>query len=204
MTPMIVGLLIFFAVHAVPMEQGLRNGLVERFGATTYRLAFSILSLIGLVIIIIGYHKLQLLPGKNPQIWVPPAWMSHVTILFMVFAMILLVAAYVPSNIKRIVGHPMLAAVKIWAFSHLLVNGDLGSMILFGSFLTYAILDRVSLKKRAAHPTPHGEVSVSAARNGGARGDAIVVILGLGLYVMFLFFLHKWLIGVSPMSMMGH
>jgi uncharacterized membrane protein len=108
--------------------------------------------------------------------------------------MVLLVAAYVPSNIKRIVGHPMLAAIKIWAFAHLLANGDLASIVLFGSFLAFAVVDRISVKKRGAS---------SAAASGGLLGDAIVVVAGLALYAAIAFFLHEWLIGVAPMPGAG-
>lgn len=198
MTPMIIGLLVFFAIHMLPTQPDLRTGLIERFNPGTYKVAFTIISLIGLVLIIVGYGKLQVDAGKNPQLWSPPAWTAHITLLLMIPSMILLVAAYVPSNIKRIVGHPMLAAVKIWAFAHLLANGDLASLILFGSFLAYAVFDRISLKRRAAPPgTAHG---VAPAR-GGVTGDIIAIVVGLAVYAALVFGLHEWLIGVSPLGM---
>ncbi|GAH13695.1 unnamed protein product, partial [marine sediment metagenome] len=118
------------------------------------------ISLIGFVLIVIGYGKMQVLAGKNPQIWVPPAWTTHIVLPLMIVSMILLVAANVPSNIKRIVKHPMLLGIKIWAFAHLLANGDLASMVLFGSFLAYAVFDRISVKRRVAPagPLPTGGV----------------------------------------------
>ena len=196
MAPMIVGLLIFFGVHAVPMQRELRSGLIERFGEGTFKAVFSVISVIGLALIILGYGKMQVLAGKNPQIWTPPTWTAHISLLLMVFSMVLLVAAYVPSNIKRIVGHPMLAAVKIWAFAHLLANGDLASMVLFGSFLAYAVVDRFSVKRRTAAPA-------AAAASGGIQGDVISVVGGLALYAAFVFFLHEWLIGVAPLPGIG-
>ena len=194
MTLMIVGLAIFFVMHMLPTQRELRDGLVARFGQPAYTGLFSVLSLVGFVLIVIGYGELQESAGKNPQIWVPPTWMSHVTLLLMLPAMILLVAAYVPSRIKSAVRHPMLAAVKIWAFAHLLANGDLASMILFTSFLAYAVVDRISVKRRDAAGGGFG-----GAAGGGIGGDVAVVVVGTGLYLALLFFAHEWLIGVAPL-----
>ncbi len=196
MVTMVLGLLVFFGIHAVPMQPALRDGLIERFGAGGYKAAFSIISAVGFVLIVLGYGKLQVLAGKNPQIWVPPTWTTHAALLLMMLSMVLLVAAYVPSNIKRIVGHPMLAAVKVWAFAHLLANGDLASMILFGSFLAYAVIDRISVKRRASS-------SAAVAAQGGLVGDLIVLVGGLAVYAAIAFFLHERLIGVPPIPGMG-
>lgn len=195
MTTMIIGLLVFFAIHLVPTQPDLRAGLVERFGANAYKGVFAVISLVGFVLIVMGYGKMQVLAGKNPIIWSPPVWTSHIALLLMVFSMILLVAAYVPSNIKRIAKHPMLLAVKFWALAHLLANGDLASIILFGGFLAYAVFDRISLKRRAA-------ASPSTAE-GGVVGDIIAIVVGLGLYVAFLIYLHEQLIGVAPLPAMS-
>ncbi len=137
---LVLGLIVFFAIHFVPTSPDIRNGLVERFGAGTYKLAFSVISLLGFALIVIGYHKLQLSPGKNPVLFSPPEWTRHIAYLLMLPSMIFLVAANVPSRIRTAVKHPMLLAVKLWALAHLLVNGDLGSLLLFGSFLAYASL----------------------------------------------------------------
>jgi len=102
----------------------------------------------------------------------------------------------VPSNIKRIVGHPMLAAVKVWALAHLLANGDLASILLFGSFLAYAVVDRISVKKREA-------AASAKASAGSLAGDGIVVVAGLALYAAIAFFLHELLIGVAPVPGIG-
>jgi uncharacterized membrane protein len=191
MLVMVIGLLVFFAIHLVPANVELRNGLVARFGETGYKAVFSIVSLIGLVLIIVGFAKLQLHPGKNPQLWVPPLWARHVAIGLMLPAMIALVAAYVPSRIHSALKHPMLVAIKLWALAHLLANGDLGALVLFGSFLAFAVYDRISVKQRAALG-PLGD------RMG--LNDVIVVVLGTGLYVVFLLWAHRLLIGVSPLS----
>lgn len=186
---LVIGLVIFFVVHLIPTAPDVRRTFVERFGEMPYRIAFSLVSLIGFAIIVMGYHKLQLMPGKNPQLWDPPYAMRHVAMLLMLFSFVLLVAAYIPSRIRTAARHPMLAAVKLWALAHLLVNGDLGSIVLFGSFLAWAVYDRISLKTRTAYG-PLGE------RTGGLAGDIAVVVVGLGLYAAMAVWGHAKLIGV--------
>ncbi|MBN8911463.1 MAG: NnrU family protein [Rhizobiales bacterium] len=191
MLPLILGLLLFFAVHLVPTSPSLRDGLVERFGERAYRAVSAVLSLIGMVLIVAGYHKLQVMPGKNPVLWDPPSWTRHIAFLLMLPAMILLVAAFVPSRIRTAVKHPMLAAIKAWALAHLLVNGDLGSLVLFGAFLAFAVYDRISVKRRT--------VTVPAAPP-GILNDLLVVAGGLALYVFMLVWGHGALIGVPIVS----
>ncbi len=184
-----VGLVLFLGIHVVPTSPDLRNGLVERFGANAYKVIFAILSFAGLLLIIYGYHKLQVNPGKNVVFGEPPVWLKHVSWLLMLPAMIALVAAYVPSRIRTALKHPMLLAIKIWALAHLLVNWDLGSFLLFGSFLAYGVYDRISVKKR-------GALGPLGAKQGGLVGDLVVLIVGVGLYVFMLHAGHAWLIGV--------
>lgn len=189
---LVIGLLLFFAVHLVPTSPSLRQGLVGRFGENAFKIGFSILALAGFVLIVLGYHKLQLMPGKNPVLWDPPSWTRHIAFLLMLPAMILLVAAFIPSRIRSAAKHPMLAAIKAWALSHLLVNGDLGSLVLFGGFLAFAVYDRISVKGRPdkAPPPPPA----------GIMGDVLVVVLGLALYALIMFWGHGALIGVPIVS----
>jgi uncharacterized membrane protein len=193
MLPLILGIVVFFAVHLVPTSPGLRNGLAERFGEGPYKAAFSLISLAGFALIVAGYHKLQLMPGKNPVLWTPPELMRHFAALLMLPSMILLAAAYIPSRIRTGARHPMLAAVKLWALAHLLVNGDLGAVLLFGSFLAYAIYDRISVKERAA-AGPLG------ARTGGLAGDLAAIGIGIALYLFMLLMGHGLLIGVPILN----
>jgi len=186
---LVVGLSIFFLGHLVPTQPEVRNGLIRRFGERAYQGLFALVALIGLALIVAGYVKLQGLAGKNPQVWVPPAWTRHAAFVLMIPAMVLLAAAYVPSRIRTALQHPMLAAVKIWAFAHLIANGDLASLLLFGSFLAYAVYDRISVKKRAA-------LGPLGVRKGSGLGDAMAVAAGLALYAFILFWGHGWLIGV--------
>ena len=192
MLTLALGLLVFFAIHLVPID--IRGGLVGRLGEGPYKLVFSLLAGLGLVLIVVGYGKLQALPGKNPQLWLPPPWTRHVAFTLMLPAMILLVAAYVPSRIRSAVGHPMLAAIKIWALAHLLANGDLASLVLFGSFLVWVVVDRISVKRRGALG-PLGSATSTSPIN-----DLIVVGVGLALYAVMLVWGHRWLIGVPLLA----
>src|SRR5438552_1124439 len=120
MALLISGLALFFIVHLVPMLPALRAGLVAKLGAGAYRGLFSLASIAGFVLIVLGYGHMQGLGRANPELWTPPVWIKHVVFLLMIPAMILLVAAYVPSRIRTAVRHPMLTAIMIWAFAHLL------------------------------------------------------------------------------------
>jgi len=192
MLPLILGLILFFAIHLVPTSPALRNGLVERFGEPAYKIGFSVLSLAGFVLIVLGYHKLQIMPGKNPVLWDPPSWTRHIAFLLMIPAMIFLVAAFVPSRIRTALKHPMLVAIKTWALAHLLVNGDLGSLVLFSAFLAFAVYDRITLKSRPDAPAPSAPP--------GPLNDAIVVVGGLVLYAVMMLWGHGALIGVPLTS----
>lgn len=193
MLVMVIGLLVFFAIHAVPTNVDLKNGLIGRFGERGYKALFGVVSLIGLALIVLGFHKLQLHPGKNPILWDPPTWTRHLAMPLMLFAMISLVATYVPSHIRAVLKHPLLVAIKAWALAHLLANGDLASLLLFGSFLIYAVYDRISIKRR-------GDAVAAAERSGPWVNDAIVVVVGAGLYALVLLYLHELVIGVSPLA----
>ena len=197
MMVLIVGLILFLGIHLLPTSPELRDGVQARLGTGPYKLLYSLISLAGFVIIVLGYHKLQLHPGKNPVLWEPPVWARHVAVGLMLPAMILLVAAFIPSRIRTAVRHPMLAAIKIWALAHLLANGDLGALLLFGSFLAYAIYDCISIKRRGiAGP-------IGAGPPAGPINDILVLVIGVGLYAAMLFGLHAWLIGVAPMPELG-
>jgi uncharacterized membrane protein len=188
MTYLIAGLIIFFGVHALPMRPALRGRMRERLGDLGYKAAFALVSLLGLVLIVHGYGMAR--AGGSPVLYSPPLWMSHVTILLMAPVFVLLVAAYAPTGtVKARSKHPMILAVKIWALAHLLANGDLASVVLFASFLAWGVVDRISLKRR-------GDIGGAGALRKSIAGDAISVVVGLGLYAAFVVYLHEWLIGV--------
>lgn len=190
---LIVGLLIFLGIHLLPTAPDVRDGLRDRMGERNYKIMFSVVSLIGFVIIVLGFHKMQMNPGKNPVLWDPPTWTRHIALLLMLPAMIFLAAAMIPSRIRNAVKHPTLVAIKTWALAHLLANGDVASLLLFGSFLAFAVYDRISVKKRG-DLGPLGERQPSSPMN-----DAIVVGVGVALYAALLFGGHQWLIGVAPL-----
>ena len=193
MLVMVIGLILFFAIHLVPANVELKNGLIARFGAVGYKAIFGVSSLVGLALIVLGFYKLQLHPGKNPILWDPPTWSRHLALALMLPAMIALVATYIPSHIHVILKHPMLVAIKIWALAHLLANGDLAALVLFGSFLAFAVFDRISVKKR-------GDLGPLGKGSGPWINDVIVVVLGVALYALIVLYLHQLVIGVSPMA----
>ncbi|MHA7773273.1 NnrU family protein [Roseibium sp. M-1] len=189
MAMLITGLVLFLGMHTLPMFAGARNGLAAKLGEIGYKGLYTLLSFAGLGLIIYGYGIARF--DGSPIIYDPPFWMRHVTMLLMVPVFILLVAAYVPSRIKTALKHPMLAAVKLWALAHLLANGDLASVLLFGGFLVWAVADRISLKRRGP-----GAGQIAPAAVPGKYADLIVILAGLVLYGLFVWKLHALLIGV--------
>lgn len=188
MTLLIAGIVVFLGLHLLPTVPGLREKLAGSLGETGYKALFSLLSVAGFVLLVYGFAKAPVV-----QVWSPPPWTRWVAIVLMLPAFILLVAAYVPGRIKATLKHPFLVAIKIWALAHLIANGDLASIILFGSFLAYAVFDRINLKRRAAR----GLITVPGT--GPPRNDVIAIGLGVALYGVFLVWLHPLLIGTAPL-----
>jgi uncharacterized membrane protein len=188
MTLLILGIIVFLGVHLLPTFPDMRDRLIGRLGENGYRAMFSTLSMLGFVLIVWGFARAPVI-----QVWSPPNWTRYVAMVLMVPVFILLVAAYVPGEIKAKVEHPFLVAIKTWALAHLIANGDLAAIILFGSFLAYAVFDRITLKRR-----PETGL-VTVAETAPARNDLIALVGGLILYVVFLVWLHPLLIGTSPL-----
>ena len=187
MTLLIVGIVVFLGLHLLPTVSGWREKLVGRLGENGYKALFSLLSIAGFVLLVYGFAKAPAI-----QVWSPPGWTRWVAIVLMLPAFIFLVAAYVPGQIKAKLKHPFLVSIKTWALAHLIANGDLASIILFGSFLAYAVFDRITLKQR--QPTS----LIGVPKTGGPRNDLIAVVLGTVFYVVFLVWLHPLLIGSTP------
>lgn len=194
MVMLLSGLVIFFGVHAVPMSPVLRERLSLTLGQVGYQALFGLLSLAGLLLIVWGYEAAQ---PYNQIIWSPPVWTQHLATLLMLPAFVAISATYIPSNIRTVLKHPMLVAIKLWAFAHLIANGDLISMILFGSFLAYGVVDRISVKRRGALG-PLGEAK------GGIAGDLTAAVVGIGAYLFFLLYGHAWLFGVAPIAAISY
>ncbi|WVN41360.1 NnrU family protein [beta proteobacterium MWH-UniP1] len=191
MTYLILGLIIFVGAHSLRIfADGWRSQMVARLGEMPWKGLNSVISLVGFVLIVMGYG----LARQAPVIlWQPPFWISHLVSLLMLIAFILLIAAYVPGNgIKAKIGHPMVVSVKIWAFSHLLANGNLADLILFGVLLIWAVLSF-----RAARQRDQREGVVRP--KGKLLSTLITVVVGAGVWAWFVFQGHAWLIGVRPL-----
>ena len=183
----IIGLVLFFAVHSISIVHvGWRDAMVERLGTGVWRLFYSLVSLAGLLLLIWGYG----IARSDPVIlYTPPAWLLYVNFILMLFVFPLALSQFFPGRIKAAVKHPVFASVKIWAFAHLLTNGGVADILLFGCFLVWAVAGRVSMKYRRQRPVPGFPESPA--------NDLIAVVLGLLLYLLFIMVLHNWLIGVA-------
>lgn len=189
MSTLIIGLILFLGIHSVSIvAPGLRQRMATRLGVMGWQGLYSVIALIGLVLVVRGYGEARLDPVV---LYTPPEWLRYLSIGLLVFLFPLLIATYLPGRIRAAIGHPMLAATKLWALAHLLANGTLADLVLFGAFLAWAVADRISLKRRAGVPVP----SLPA----GGANDAIAIVAGLALYAAFLFGAHQWLFGVSPL-----
>ncbi len=183
---LVIGLVLFFAIHSVSIiNAGWRDNMAQRLGLAPWRVLYSLMSLGGLVLLIWGYGMAR----SDPVIlYTSPSWLRYVNFLLMLFVFPLLIATYLPGKIRTTVKHPTFAAIKIWAFAHLLVNGRLADVLLFGCFLAWAVAGRISMKQRKQRPV----MGVSAAPD----NDLIAVLTGLGIYVLFFVVIHRWMTGI--------
>jgi uncharacterized membrane protein len=187
---LICGLVLFLGCHSLRVgPASLRDGLVQRLGAGGFKGLYSIVSLIGFALIIWGYSQARLSPAV---IWLPPVATRHIAVLLMLPALILMVATYIPANvIKAKLHHPMVLSVKVWALAHLLSNGNLADILLFGSFLIWAVLAfRAARQRDRANPT---EPVASKP-----LGLILTLVLGTGAWAALIMGGHRLLIGVSP------
>jgi hypothetical protein len=184
---MILGLALFLGVHALTACREQRAGVVARLGEGPYKGLYSLISIAGVVLIGWGFGIYRATGWID--VWSPPAWTRHLTVALVWIAVICVVAAYSPGRIKQILKHPMLVGVKLWAVAHLVSNGDLGSIILFGSILAWAVFDRISLK----HRTDPGGPPVPV---GGVGKDVAVVLIGTAVYLALGFLFHPYVVGV--------
>ena len=190
MTLLIVGLLLFLGIHSVAIvAPAWRDAQLAQRGESAWKGLYSVAAAIGLGLIIYGYGLARQAPVV---LYTPPAALRHVALLLLLPVFVLLLAAYLPGRIKTAAKHPMLLATKLWAAAHLLANGNLADVLLFGGFLAWAVADRVSLKRRPVRPVPGAPA--------GPVNDVIAVVGGLALYFVFFRWVHAWLIGVSPLG----
>lgn len=191
MTILLVGITLFLGVHLLATFRDVRENLISKYGLKNYKLGYSLVAAIGLLLIIWGFGAYR--SDGLIQIWDPPTWTRHLAMPLVWIAFIALVSRRAPgqSRIRGWLRHPTLVAIKAWALAHLLVNGDLGGMILFGSFLAFGVYDRISVKRRGDAGAPRYDSF--------ARGDLIAVVAGTVLFVLVLF-LHPWLFGVAVLQ----
>ncbi len=190
MTKLIVGLIIFLGVHSVRIiADDWRARQIARLGELTWKGIYSVIAIIGFVVIVWGYGEARAAPIA---LWNPPVWTRHVASLLVLVSFILIAAAYIPqTRIKAAVGHPMVAGVKLWALAHLLANGTAADVLLFGAFLIWAVANFIAARRRDRRA---GTVYVK----GPVTRDVMAIVAGIAGWWVFAFYLHAWWIGVQP------
>lgn len=193
MSLLILGIVLFLGLHLIRVvAPGLRTSLIASLGESGWKAAYSIASIVALIVLIYGFGQAR----DMTPVWSPPFWMSHITILLMLFAMICLAASLLPAgHIAVRAKHPMVLSVKIWALAHLLSNGDGAAMLLFAAFLAWGVILRISLKRRERA----GEITLRPFVS--AKYDLYAVIIGFIAWALIIWKLHAWIIGVSPLVM---
>ncbi|MEQ8205209.1 MAG: NnrU family protein [Woeseia sp.] len=187
MTTLVLGLFLFLGIHSVSIVAGgFRDRLVAR-SAHGWKAFYTVVAIAGFYFIATGYAAARMEPVV---LYMPPLWLRHVAALLLLPVFILFFAPYLPGRIKTATRHPQLIAVKLWALAHLLVNGMLADVVLFGSILAWAVADRISMKRRSARPVPGAPPAVV--------NDALLIVIGIGAYVLMVTWLHKAWIGVAP------
>lgn len=188
MTVLIAGLAIFLGMHSISIVSNSgRDALAAKFGEVGWKIIYGLVSLIGLWLIIKGYAAARLDPTL---VWVPPTWTRHLSALLNLPIFIFFFASYLPGRISTALKHPQLVAVKLWATAHLIANGMLHDMILFGAFLAWAVVDRISMKRRKERARPQAPKS--------GINDVLAVFAGLAAYAGFAMWAHLAWIGVNP------
>ena len=193
MAVLLLGLVLFLGVHSTRVfAEPWRVRTIGRVGEKRYKGVYTLVSLAGFALLVWGYS----LARQQPVVlWSPPRGMNHLAALLMGVSFVLLAAAYVPRNaIQARLHHPMVLGVKVWALAHLLANGTLADVVLFGSFLLWAVLDFRAARQR-------DRIAQVASAPGTTKGTAIAAVSGLVLYAVFAFWAHAWLIGVRPLGM---
>jgi uncharacterized membrane protein len=183
---LVLGLILFLGPHVFVTMRPHRDTVVKRFGEWPYKVAFAVVTIVGLFVAGKGFGMYE---AAGPiTLWTPPSWTKHITEGLMLLASIFVAAAYLRGTIKRVLKHPMLVGVKTWAVAHLLANGDLGGVILFGSVLAWAVYDRITLKRRSdpgGPPIPEG----------GIANDIAAVVVGIILFLALGLVFHPLVVG---------
>ena len=190
MSYLILGLVLFLGIHSTRIvAEGTRTAFIAQRGEQTWKGLYTVLSLAGFALLVWGYGQARAQPVL---LWATPLWTKHVAALLMLLSFVLLAAAYAPGNgIKARLHHPMVLGVKTWAFAHLIANNTLADLVLFGSFLAWAVASIVAARRR-------DRANGTVYPDGSGSRTAITVILGAALWALFAFWAHGWLIGVKP------
>ncbi len=194
MALLVLGIVIFLGMHLVRVvAPGLRASVIERNGKGVWMGLYTAISLIGLCLVIYGFGEARLTTG---MLYNPPVFLKHIALLLMLLAFICLAAGFLPAGrIAVALKHPQILSIKIWALAHLMANGETSSVILFGLFLAWAVIMRISMKRRQRA----GEQVLPVFRSGSS--DILAVVIGVVAYLLFIWKLHEWLIGVAPIVM---
>lgn len=200
MDMLIAGLVIFLGVHALRVwGEGLRSALVLRLGPLGFKGVYSVASLAGLYVLIVGYAQARLTPV---QLWTPPHGMAHATAALMWVSMVLVLAAEIPRNaIKARLRHPTVLGVKVWALAHILANGSLHDLLLFGGFLVWAVLSFRAARQRDRAAWAAGEMAEAPPTSRAAT--LLTLVAGTATWVAFILVVHVWLVGVAPIAGMA-
>jgi uncharacterized membrane protein len=194
MALLVLGIVIFLGMHLVRVvAPGVRASFIERNGKNAWMGIYAVISLIGLGLIIYGFGEARAVTG---MLYNPPVFLKHISLLLMLLAFICLAAGFLPAGrIAVAVKHPQILSIKIWALAHLLANGETSSVLLFGAFLAWAVVMRISMKRRQRA----GELVLPVFRS--SSYDLLAVVIGVVAYGLFIWKLHEWLIGVAPIVM---
>jgi len=210
MTWLIIGLILFLGAHSIRMvADDWRTQAIASWGEKPFKGVYSLLALVGFYAMVTGYAEARL---QTVALWTPPIATRHVSVLLMLFASVLMAAAYVPRNhLKLRMGHPMVLSVKVWALAHLLANGNLADVVLFGSFLVWSVFNfkAARARDRAAAPEALRLQADGAENTSAVPGDQpianttatlLTVLIGVALWALFVFYLHVQMVGVSPLG----
>ena len=209
MTQLILGLILFLGAHSVRIwADGWRNQTIEAYGEKAFKGVYALVSILGFYLLVVGYGEARL---QTVALWNPPIFTKHISMLLMLLSSILLVATYIPRNhFKMRLGHPMVLSVKVWALSHLLANGNLADLVLFGSFLIWAVLNFRSARARDRALLLNLNVTEEAAGESIAESESahqpkllstiITLVGGIAIWALITFVLHAKIVGVAPMG----
>jgi len=209
MTQLILGLILFLGAHSVRIwADGWRDQTIEAYGEKAFKGVYALVSILGFYLLVVGYGEARL---QTVAIWNPPIFTKHISMLLMLLSSILLMATYIPRNhFKMRLGHPMVLSVKVWALSHLLANGNLADLVMFGSFLIWAVLNFRSARARDRALLLNLNVTEEAAGESIAESESahqpkllstiITLVGGIAIWALITFVLHAKIVGVSPMG----